>query len=425
MRPCVTRKRRPTRRSLLQTALVAAAGFRGIGDRSAVARQTAGVADCADGLLIGGLLGDALGGPLEFSDSPQQVDWLCRARQWPETKELDDEELTRLESQLALLDYRTLRPQTAPYGPWRAAAPAGTVTDDSRHKMVLLRAIRTAVSARRAPTVADLARAYLAFTPSGNINPRHAAELNEEGFREYRYAARWVLGERDLRVARPLERLWAGVNNCSGQMLLPPLAVCCPGDPVAAYHAAFRLNFVDAPMARDMAAALVAGLAAVLGPELAAASVEHRWNVLLSAMRDTDPFEYQAVPFAGRQLHRWMNKAEELADRAAGRPQRLYELLETEGDPVFWWDAHFTLLVPLALLRLCDFRPLAALHLALDFGHDTDSYAQVIGCLAGAVCGAAVFPESMRQATANAVAEEYDEDVAEWRSVLQTAAGYF
>ncbi len=41
---------------------------------------------------------------------------------------------------------RGYRLEPAPYGPWPARAPAGTVTDDTRHKIVLMRALRSAAS---------------------------------------------------------------------------------------------------------------------------------------------------------------------------------------------------------------------------------------------------------------------------------------
>jgi ADP-ribosylglycohydrolase len=375
--------------------------------------------DRVSGMLIGGLLGDALGGPVEFSESPLCKQLLCNARNWADDDLLTDETIARLGDSLPLLDYKQLRPETAPYGPWRADAAAGTVTDDSRHKMILMQAIRIANQADRQPSVEDLARAFLAFEPPNSDADPALSALCEEGLREYRYAARWLLGDRDETLARPLERLWAGVNNCSGQMLLPPLAACYPGKPEAAYRAAFDLDFIDSPMARDMAAALVAGLAGVLDPDQDEAPVDARWKLLLQTMRQVDPFHYADVPFAGRQLHRWMQKADELAERAQGSPKQLYRLLETEGDPVYWWDAHFTLLVPLSILRLCRFDPLASLHLTLDFGHDTDSYAQVMGCMIGAVHGETVFPAPMRAAVRQTVREDFDEILGEWPDVLK------
>ncbi len=370
------------------------------------------------GTLLGGLIGDALGGPIEFRDLPASETGLAGARAWGDDERLTRARLQVLSESIPLLGYEEFRPETAPYGPWRSHAPAGTLTDDSRHKIVLVRALAAAKTEGRAASAEDIARQFLAFEPENENDSEQLRDLNEEGFREYRYAARWLLGERDESMARPLERLWAGVNNCSGQMMFPPLAVKYAGDPERAYRATYELDFIDTPYAKDMAAALVAGLASVLSSGQDQASVEGRWQCLLEAMQATDPFAYRDVPFAGRQLDQWMTRAREFAERAKGKPKQLYRLLETEGEPVFWWDAHFTMLVPLSMLHLCDFDPLAALHLTLDFGHDTDSYAQVLGCMIGAVHGASVFPERMVEAVESRLQSDFDENVDSWLEIL-------
>ena len=361
------------------------------------------------------------GGPVEFGSGTDVDQVLPNTRAWPADRRWNEAEAQRLAESLTLHSYQTLRPDPAPYGPWAREAAAGTITDDSRHKIVLMRTMKLVAERDAFPlTPEHLAQQFLEFCPQAGQAPEgELAELCAEGMRQYRYAARWLLGERDLTRARPLERLWAGTDNCSGQMLLPPLAAVFPGDPSAAYLAAFAIDFVDAPLARDMAAALVAGLAAVLDQNLDGSSPARRWQVLLQAMRDTDPFAIAEVPFAGRPLLALMDQAEQIAEAAAGRPGELFRRLEEEGRPQYWWDAHFTLLVPLAVLHFTDFDPLAALHLTLDFRHDTDSYAQVLGCWVGAVCGEEVFPESLRHPVALRLAADYSESIDAWQQLLQ------
>ena len=381
---------------------------------------TAAQANRVRGLLIGGLLGDALGGPVEFKSGPDVDAALPNTRSWPDDRRVSQTELEALAESIKLHGYEALRPDTAPYGPWIASAPAGTVTDDSRHKMVLMRALSHAAKTRNWPlNQRDLAKQYSDFRP--NPKKKHDQQtdaLNEEGMREYVYAARWVLGERDLDRAKPIERIWSGISTCSGQMLLPPLSAVFPGRPNAAYRAAFDINFVDAPEARDFAAALVAGLAAVLDRQVDDWPARKRWDLLLRTMRTTDPFEFAAVPFAGRPLHRWLDLAKKIATEAKGQPAELFRRLETDGKPVYWWDAHFTLVVPLAILHFCDFNPLASLQLCLDFRHDTDSYAQVAGCLVGAVEGADVFPNRLTKPLLVAVEDQYSVRIEEWMSAL-------
>lgn len=423
--------RRLSRRSILGLTLGLGSGLaasqcgfaNGTGSASSQESESSvSVADRQQGLVIGSLLGDALGGPVEFSEHPSTNGFLCNAREWPADKKMDSSLLQQLADSLPLLGYEQLRPDVAPYGPWRTSAPAGTITDDSRHKIVLQRAIRASNQTGERLTEASIAEQFVAFqTRVGQEDDAETTALVEEGLREYRLAANWILGSRDLRIARPTQRLWSGVNNCSGQMLLPTLAVAYSGRPEAAYRRAFELDFVDTPLARDFTAALVAGLAAALDEKLNRQSTAQRFTACMAAIRSTDPYGLSEVPFAGRQLTKWLDKADELCRRAAGSPQRLYRLLETEGKPVYWWDAHFTLLVPLCMLQLSNYSPLAAMHLTLDFGHDTDSYAQVLGAIAGACCGDKVFPQPMRAAVAKRMQADFGEDPAVWVDELKTA----
>ncbi|MGI9474243.1 MAG: ADP-ribosylglycohydrolase family protein [Rubripirellula sp.] len=376
------------------------------------------------GMLLGSLIGDALGGPIEFAPPERVADLLPNARNWPAEKVLNPETLADLATTLTMHSYVDLRPDTAPYGPWIAKAPAGTLTDDSRHKIVTLRALRAMLQEERDRlSPLDFAEALIAFEP----HPKHKmtpelSKLVQEGMREYRYAARWMLGDRDENRALPVERLWAGIPNCSGQMALLPIAGIFPGQPERAYRETFAIDFIDAPTARDIAAALNAGLAAALSPEQVNESPALRWQRLIDSMRATDPYRFAEVPFVGRPLTTWMDRAEEMATQAKGSPRQLYEMLENEGKPVYYWDAHFTLLVPLSILYLCDFDPLASMNLVLDFGHDTDSYAQVLGAMAGAVHGDELFPASMIQSVQSRLDADYAESVEDWHTTLRSAA---
>jgi ADP-ribosylglycohydrolase len=381
-------------------------------------------ADRVRGLIYGGVLGDALGGPVEFQEGPAIDAVLPRLRRWPDNQKWNEATRERLATSLKLLAYQGLRPGAESYAQWRRDAPAGTTTDDTRHKIVLMRMIRRLITENAFPADArTLAKEYISFTPIEGVQPEgELLELCEDGFREYRFAARWLLGDRNPSRAKPVERLWAGIDTCSGQMMLLPWAAAYPGDPNGAYETAYAFNFVDAPGARDMAAALVAGLAAVLVDVRPDETITERWLRLWQTMRDTDPYGYSQVPFAGRPLHRWMDLAQHLVDQAQGSPKRLYHLLETEGRPYYWWDAHFTLLVPIAILRFCDYDPLASIHMTLDFGHDTDSYAQVMTAMIGAVHGDSIFDSSMLEVVRERTRIDYGEDLDEWCSLLASIA---
>jgi len=374
-------------------------------------------------MLLGSLIGDALGGPVEFLPSEQVVQWMPAFRTWPDDRAISRSEIQQLGDSLIMLSYDQLRPETAPYGPWSERAPAGTVTDDSRHKIILMRAIRKMLRKdRRCLSTEDLARAYLDFTPREKVVVKgDLARLLDEGFREYRMASRWLLGDRQPQRALPVERLWGGVSNCSGQMALLPLAAVFPGQPDRAYRETFRIDFIDAPIARDIVSAINAGLSAVLGSESDSNSERERWDLLLQTMRRTDPYRFAEVPFAGRQLDRWLDLVDSIVERSQGSPKVAYRLLETEGKPVYFWDAHFTLLVPLTLLKLCQYDPLAAIQMTLDFGHDTDSYAQVLGAMAGAVCGDRLWQPAISGPVRRRLHADYGESIDDWREVLTRA----
>lgn len=398
-----------------------------------VTGQTASVEDRLGGMLAGSLIGDALGGPFEFAETEKVRPLLPDVRRWGAERRLDSATIEQLAGDLKMHGYAELRPQPAPYGPWRESAPAGTLTDDSRHKLILIRALRKwAAEDTRVPlSVNDLAHQIIDFrirdadSTGGNLDDRNVSPLLQEGLREYRFAAQWVLGERDPSLALPLERLWSGVANCSGQMMLIPLAGLFPGDPEKAYRETYRLDFVDAPMARDFAAALNAGLAAALDPELDRAEDEIRWQALLTAIREVDPWRIREVPYVGRPLDRWLELADSIVRRADGRPAEAFRLLETEGQPVYYWDAHFTLLVPITLLRLCRFDALAALQLVLDFGHDTDSYAQVLGAMAGAVAGRDMFPAGMIERVDVALRRDFGESLENWVKTIRQSRKHY
>lgn len=382
-------------------------------------RTNASLDRCA-GLLWGSLIGDAMGGPLEFANSQQRKGHVVDCRSWPRTKRINKSTISDIAARATLMSYAVVRPDPAPYGPWVQEAPAGTVTDDSRFKIMLVRAIRRARSeGRSALSRSDIAREIAQFAPrTDQAMDSRTRQLLEEGLREYRYAARWVLGERDPKTALPLDRLWAGVATCAGQMMLLPLALVHAGRPEQAYRASFDLNFVDAPAAKDIVSALIAGLASVLGERGDSLTIRQRWTTLEDTMRSVDPLRFSDVPFVGRPLHRWMDLADSIVDKAKGQPAVAYRLLETEGRPVYYWDAHFTLLVALTLLKLVDYNPMAALHMAIDFGHDTDSYAQIIGAMAGAVVGTQAFPQAMRDTVAERLKQDYGETVDQWLPLL-------
>ncbi|QDV43613.1 ADP-ribosylglycohydrolase [Stieleria neptunia] len=385
------------------------------------------------GFLIGSLLGDALGGPIEFSDPDRLPDDMPHVRHWKAGTKLTATHCKTLARSLRLRGYETLRPETAPFGPWRKRAPAGTITDDSRHKIILLRAIkRTLDHAQRGPVTLDrsrLAAEYLRPLRHKDETAESTAALDHDGFKPYRDAARWWTARSQHAPANlasdpayPPERLWAGVANCSGQMALLPLAAVFPGKPVAAYEATYAIDFLDSDHAVDFCAAINSGIAEVLSDRHNDSDPNTRIQTLIQTMIQTDPYHYADIPFTERPFAQWLRRGRQWAESADRDPRQLFEKLEQDGKPHYWWDAHFTFVVPLAIMHLCRDAPMAAMNLCLDFGHDTDSYAQLLGAWIGAIHGHEAFPESMVRQVEERLEVDFGESVDDWCQTLLQAA---
>jgi len=369
------------------------------------------------GLLYGSLIGDAAGGPVEFKPHKETKHVLADVRGWDAGRKINGAEIEKLANSLPLLDYQELRPDAEPYGQWMKNAAAGTVTDDSRHKIVLLRMLGK-FDGRRPLSRRDLASAYVAFGESKTVRSRpNYQALCAEAMREHVLAAKWILGKRKTDQALPPERIWGGIGTCCGQMTLPPVACVFVGQPVLAYQAAYHLAFFDNGPALDINSAIVAAMATALAADVELSRAQ-RWNKVADTMRRVDPYHYSDIPFVGRQLIEWLDIASQIATEAQGSPKKLFDLLEAKGKPRYWWDAHFILVCVVAMFDFCEGNGLAAMHLALDFGHDTDSVSQLIGALTGAMEGESVFPKQMRDAVQTQLVKDYDESVESWADLL-------
>ena len=58
-----------------------------------------------------------------------------------------------------------------------------------------------------------------------------------------------------------------------------------------------------------------------------------------------------------------------------------------------------------------DYDPVASLQLSIEWGHDTDSYAQLVGAFIGAVHGVALFDSAMRRTVTRRLKGDYGADL--------------
>jgi len=112
------------------------------------------------GLLLGTFAGDALGGPVEFAGPERIASLKTPFRVWKPGEKLERSALAEYGRGLMLLPYAPLRSVPEPYAHWLVDAPPGTITDDSRHKLIVLDMLKDALDRGAWPVgEQDLARA--------------------------------------------------------------------------------------------------------------------------------------------------------------------------------------------------------------------------------------------------------------------------
>jgi ADP-ribosylglycohydrolase len=373
------------------------------------------------GMLLGSFIGDALGGPVEFQDRARVNALPDPPKVWRDDEILDGTARKATARRLRLRPYSPLRPEPEPYGHWTANAASGTVTDDSRHKLVLLDALQKAQSNGSWPfDVRALAQAYLDWPSGETVQSRPGyARLCDDWLEQWLYATRWVVGQRETDKSLPPERLWNGLPTCCGQMVLLPLAAVFAGRPVEAYRAAYHLAYFDNGWGRDLNAALVAALATALVTPVEKGARAETWQPILATLRQADPYRYGKVPWVQRSVDRWLDVAQRLVQESDRRPARLFAALEREFRHTIKWEAQVPFVVTFAILALADYDPLASLQLSIEWGHDTDSYAQLLGAFVGAVHGASLFDSRQREIVTQRLKLDYDADADAYVTLLE------
>jgi len=64
--------------------------------------------------------------------------------------------------------------------------------------------------------------------------------------------------------------------------------------------------------------------------------------------------------------------------------------------------------------EMIHYSPLEAMQLILEFGLDTDSYAQLMGAIIGAIFGKTIFPAVMRHTVNKRSIDQFGQNVDDW-----------
>ncbi len=363
-------------------------------------QQTPTLKDKIEGMLIGSAIGDAAGGPVEFVHPP-------RRSQWTTTKEAVS--LEALEELAALFQLKEYPKEAEPFAQWESYGPAGTITDDTRFKIIFFNALKNNPGNLNQQA---FARSVLDFRAE---LPEKYRDDYDRWIPEIEYATRWALGEREN--AYPVERIWGGIPTMEGQMPFLPIAALHPEDPSWCYLLTYELGYFDIGVAKDINSALVAGLARALQPD-------GSWENMEEAMRTIDPYGYNQTLYVNRELTKWLDLAHEFAGRSGGNIASLFSILENELQTTYWWEAWVPIVVVFAVAEVAHYHPLASMQIIMEFGHDTDSYAQVMGAILGAIHGKDVFPEEMRNTVNHQMKEQFGQDINTWMKLLQKFSNF-
>lgn len=346
--------------------------------------------DRLEGMVYGTVIGDAAGGPLEF-----------RARnkkQEPVYAHNRKRIVGKLKENFQLMAYKN---HAAPYAQWEDYALAGTITDDTRFKILFMQALR-----RRADLSAnEFAWQILQYEDQFSGSYR---QLCQRWLSEFKLAARWQLGQGGL----PPDRMWAGLPSLAGQMPFLLVAGLYPAKPLEAYQKAWELNFFDTGYAKDTNASIVAGLAAAF-------SEGANWEDIEKAIRNTDPYQFGNAVYGERAVTKWLDFTHWVVKRSGNCPNHLFRLIEQGVQAEQWWECWVPLVVVFACAEFTGYDPIASMQLVLEFGHDTDSYAQLMGAFMGALHGKRIFREEWCRKVRWRMIEQFGEDIEDWVEELR------
>ena len=347
-----------------------------------------------EGMLIGSAIGDAAGGPVEFVHPPLRSFWTIT------DKKITQEGIEELGSLFKLRAY----PKNAePFAQWEPYGPEGTITDDTRFKMILFNTLKKYDGEL---TMKNFAQSVLDFRDE---LPEKYQDNFDEWIPEIAFATNWALGERNN--AYPPERIWGGIPTMEGQMPFLPIAALNPEDPEWCYLKTYELGYFDIGIAKDINSALIAGLARAL-------QTDGSWQNFEDAMRTVDPYKYNEVLYVNRQLTKWLDLSHDLVKKADGNIARLFVLLKENLETVYWWEAWVPVVVVVACAEIVDYHPMASMQLMMEFGHDTDSYAQVMGAVLGAIHGKEIWPEEIRRTLNDRMKEHFNQNVDDWMQMI-------
>lgn len=308
------------------------------------------------GCMLGGAIGDALGGPVEHME-PDEI----------------REKYGNLDRYI---------PYTRPpahHAQFGDGERIGAYTDDTRLKHVFCDAIFRADGVPRVgDMVEQLAYAY-----------HHAPDAMYEGFiEEYYKKAMW----------RDDKAVFGGEPTNGAIMANSPLGLITACQPEAAYQLGFDLAFITEGYARNSSAFYVAAVAEAMRPNASVDSIiEAAREVHLQFARRREGDHWHTTEWRYDPNLKFLDEAlvvaRDLKDVFALR-EPLMDILE--WGHLFSESIH-TLVVALSMFVAAEGDIYRSVVGSIMYGRDKDSYASVAGALAGALHGVDAIPQQWIQ----------------------------
>jgi len=286
------------------------------------------------------------------------------------------------------------------------------VTDDTRLRYLVAEAITAEGSRGRRghlPQRGDLVWRI--------VEAYHRAETElERGFLE-EYARGGVYGEAKL--------IWGGQMTNGFLMANAPLGLICPGDPETAFALSYDVDFISDGYAKVSAAMGAAVVAAAMAPGATPASVVDGALAAAASHRIEGPLT---------RAWAWYDHVFALNERLVGTA---VELAIQYGDVFEVREAYYerlrvsdlgseaaqTVAVALGMLVAAKGDLRQAIIGCVNYGRDNDSYATLVGAVAGAMHGMAAVPDDWRRAVADAN-PELDQESASLKLAQVVVARY-
>ena len=344
------------------------------------------------GMVVGSAIGDAMGSPVEM---------------WHRSD---------IQKIYGFIDKPIFNARVAsPEGPWQTNMPAGTTTDDTRWKYLMLQYFLQLKERPNQENFSEFIVKYYDDLKNDLIKKDgFKADKLEESTLYLTWLQEWVkVVEKNGRYNPSVQaKFYGGEMSCAGMLYAPMLGSLYPGDPKAAYAKAFELSLFDIGYAKDLTALTAALTAIAFKENFSADSLWHYHTKI-------DPYLFSESRLIGRiannicesAIHDYEEikkmdfenyPAKNIPFYFSDKPERYFQLLEfykkMDGklkDTPFHANEIYMITLSTLLYAEGDFND--AMVFVTNYGRDNDTAGAIVGAILGAQIGFLDMPKNWRE----------------------------